>query len=84
MDTWTNIRRDVLVDGMSRREACKKYNLNFRTIQKILSHAEPPGYCQTATRDKPTIGPFIPIIHEILEADKTGPQKAASHGQANL
>ena len=43
MDTWTNIRRDVLTGGMSRREACKKYNLNFRTIQKILSHAEPPG-----------------------------------------
>ena len=66
MDIWTNIRRDVLTGGMSRREACKKYNLNFRTIQKILSHAEPPGYCQAATRDKPTIGPFVPIIHEIL------------------
>ena len=70
MDNWTNIRRDVLVDGMSRREACKKYNLNFRTIQKILSHVEPPGYCQTTARDKPKIGLFIPIIHEILEADK--------------
>ena len=46
MDNWTNIRRDVLVDGMSRREACNKYNLNFRTIQKILSHTEPPGYDQ--------------------------------------
>jgi len=39
METWTNIRRDILVAGLSRREACKKYKLNFRTIQKILSHA---------------------------------------------
>lgn len=70
MDSWTNIRRDVLAEGMSRREACKKYNLNFRTIQKILGHSEPPGYRQQTTRDKPKIGPFIPIIHKILEADK--------------
>ena len=41
MDKWTRIRRDVLVGGMSRRDACKKYNLNFRTIQKILEHQEP-------------------------------------------
>ena len=81
METWTNIRRDVLVDGMSMREACKKYHLNFRTIQKILSHAEPPGYCQTATRDKPTIGPFIPIIQEILEADKQVHKKQRHTGK---
>lgn len=36
MDKWTRIRRDVLVGGLSRRQACKKYNLNFRTIQKVL------------------------------------------------
>jgi len=81
MDIWTNIRRDVLTGGMSRREACKKYNLNFRTIQKILSHAEPPGYCQTATRDKPTIGPFVPIIHEILKADKQVHKKQRHTGK---
>jgi transposase len=70
MDKWTKIRRDVLVGGMSRRAACKKYNLNFRTIQKILEYQEPPGYRKKGERDKPKIGPFIPIIHEILQADK--------------
>ena len=70
MDTWTRIRRDVLVEKMSRREACKKYNLNFRTIQKILDRPEPPDERKKSTRDKPKIGPFIPRIHEILEADK--------------
>ena len=70
MYKWTNIRRDILAGGMSRRDACKKYNLNFRTIRKILEHQEPPGYRRKATRIKPKIGKFIPIIHEILEADK--------------
>ncbi len=70
MDKWTRIRRDVLAGGMSRRAACKKFNLNFRTIQKILEYHEPPGYRRKAARVKPKIGKFIPIIHEILEADK--------------
>ena len=42
MDKWTRIRRDVLAGGMSRRQAVKKYNLNFRTIQKVLRQEEPP------------------------------------------
>lgn len=81
MDKWTRIRRDVLVGGMSRRAACKKYNLNFRTIQKILEHQEPPGYRKKGERDKPTIGPFIPIIHEILEADKKVHRKQRHTGK---
>ena len=70
MELWTKIRRDVLVDGMSRRKACRKYNLNFRTIQKILNHPEPPEKPKGYARAKPKIGPFISVIHEILEADK--------------
>lgn len=81
MENWTNIRRDILVDGMSRREACKKYKLNFRTIQKILSHAAPPGYCQTTSRGKPKIEPFLAIIHAILEADKKVHKKQRHTGK---
>ena len=81
MEKWTNIRRDVLVDGMSRREACKKYNLNFRTIQKILDRPEPPEHRKKHTRDKPKMGPFIPRIHEILEADKKAHPKQRHTGK---
>ena len=44
MEQWTEIRRRVLVEGLSRREACKIYNLHWKTLQNMLSHAEPPGY----------------------------------------
>jgi transposase len=70
MEKWTKIRRDILVEEMSRREACRKYNLNFRTIQKILKHPEPPEKPKEYARAKPKIGPFISVIHEILVADK--------------
>ncbi len=75
MHLWTEVRRAVLVDGMSRRDACKKYNLNFRTIQKILAHEEPPGYRREPSREKPKLGPFVSIIHEIIETDKKNHKK---------
>jgi helix-turn-helix, Psq domain len=44
MKLWTEVRLDVRSGKLSMREACNKYKLNFRTIQKILNHEEPPGY----------------------------------------
>jgi transposase len=81
MELWTNVRRSVLVEGMSKREACKKYNLNFRTIRKILEHQEPPGYRKQKPRRKTKIEPFIPIIHQILEADKKVHRKQRHTGR---
>ena len=81
MEKWTRIRRDVLVEDMSRREASKKYNLNFRTIQKILDQPEPPEDRKKSTRDKPKIGPFVARIHEILEADKKVHRKQRHTGK---
>jgi len=81
MQLWTEVRRAVLAGEMSRREAAAKFDLNFRTIQKILAHQEPPGYRRTEPHERPTIGPFIPIIHEIIEADKKAPRKQRHTGK---
>ena len=81
MEKWTRIRRDVLAGGMSKRKACKKYGLSFRTIQKILEREEPPEHRKNTERSKPVIGPFIPIIHEILEADKRSHHKQRHTGK---
>ncbi len=34
-----------------------------------------PGYRKRAPREKPVLGPFVALIHEILEADKKAPPK---------
>ncbi len=81
MEKWTEIRRDVLTGRLSRREAVKKYNLNFRTIQKALRSEEPPEHRKKVEREKPVIGPFIPIIYEILEADKKVHKKQRHTGK---
>jgi transposase len=75
MENWAEIRRRVLVDGLSKRAACREYDLHWDTLTKILSHAEPPGYRRTAPRPKPKLDPFLGVIHQILEADKKAPKK---------
>ncbi|HEY2786950.1 MAG TPA: hypothetical protein VGJ05_18455 [Fimbriiglobus sp.] len=61
MEQWTEIHRRVLVDGLSQREACKQYALHWRTLKKILTHAEPPGYRRLKPPRRPMIEPVSPI-----------------------
>lgn len=75
MEEWKAIRQQVLVHGLSKRAACEKYGLGWQTLNKILAHAEPPGYRQRQSRPKRVLAPVLPIIHEILEADRKAPKK---------
>ena len=75
METWAEVRRRVLAGEISRREACRAYHLHWDTLTKILTHEEPPGYRRHQPRAKPTLGPFLPVIHAILEADRRAPKK---------
>ena len=75
MENWAEIRRRVLVDGLSKRAACREYDIHWDTLQKILDHPEPPGYRRAAPRPRPKLDPFLPVIHRILEGDKKAPKK---------
>jgi transposase len=75
MEFWTDVRRRVLTQEISRRAACQEYGLGWHTLQKILAHAEPPGYRSSQPRPKRKLEPFLPIIHQILEDDRQAPRK---------
>jgi transposase len=75
MEQWSEIRRRVLVEGLSRRAACREYGLHWRTLMKMLEYSEPPGYRAAQPRAKRKIGPFLELIAEILKQDQTAPRK---------
>jgi hypothetical protein len=60
MEQWIEIRRRVLVEGMSKLEACKRYAIHFLTLKKILSHEEPPGYQLAKPPARPLTAPSSP------------------------
>jgi len=75
MEMWTEVRRRVLTGELSKRAACREYGINWRTLEKMLSHVEPPGYRRQAQREQPVLGSHLAWIHEVLEQDKQEPKK---------
>jgi transposase len=75
MEQWAEIRRRVLTGEISKRQACREYDLHWMTLKKILSHEDPPGYRRTVPPRRPTIEPMLPIIRRILDADTQAPKK---------
>lgn len=75
MSMWSEIRRRVLTGQTSKRAICREYDIHWDTLKKILAHEEPPGYRRKQPRAKPILGPFLSIIHEILEQDRQAPKK---------
>src|SRR5262245_2606033 len=75
MEQWAEIRQRVLTGEMTKREACREYDLHWQTLKKVLASAEPPPFRPKVPRAKPRLGPFLPIIHQILEDDRQAPRK---------
>jgi hypothetical protein len=74
MQKWAEIRRRVLTGEISKRVACREYEIHWETLEKIFTHTQPPGYRRTKPRGS-KIDPFVPIINEILESDKKAHRK---------
>jgi hypothetical protein len=75
VETYAAVRRFVFVEGKSRREAARVFGLSRETVAKMCRYSAPPGYVRSKEPEKPKLGPLVPVIDAILEADKTAPPK---------
>jgi transposase len=49
--------------------------LSRETIAKMCRYSAPPGYVRSKEPERPKLGPLIPVIDAIREADKAAPPK---------
>ena len=75
VEIYAAVRRFVFVEGNSRREAARVFGLNRETVAKMCRFSLPPGYTRTKPIGKPKLGPLLPVIDTILEADRSAPVK---------
>ena len=75
MNHWTDVRRAVLVEGISKREACRRFGVHWQTLARILAHSSPPGYQRMAEVDRPVMGPWLGRLAELIEANRDLPRK---------
>src|ERR1700730_18352549 len=72
---YSAVRRFVFVERKSRCEAARVFGLSRDTISKMCRYSAPPGYVRSKAPERPKLGPLVPVIDAILEADKTAPPK---------
>src|SRR3981189_1234495 len=75
VELYAQIRRAVYVEGLSRREAARRFGIDPRTVAKMLVFSVPPGYRRSRSPARPKLDPFVGIIDQILAADKGRPRK---------
>lgn len=75
VEVYAAVRQFVFNDGKSRREAARVFGLSRETVAKMCRFSMPPGYVRQRPAEKPKLGPMIPVIEAILEADRTTPVK---------
>ena len=78
MELWTDVRRALFVESISKREACRRFGLSFYLIDKIF-RSDHPGRYRRASSPHPKLGPFIPFIEGYLAEDKHLPVKHAKN-----
>ena len=70
VELYGRIRRAVMVDGLSRREAARRFGVHRNTISKMLLYLVPPGYRRRERPASKKLGPQTAWIDAILEADR--------------
>src|SRR5258708_4670025 len=75
VELYGQVRRAVYVEGMSRREAARRFGIDPRTVAKMLAFSVPPGYRRSQRPARPKLDTFLGIIDRILEEDKGQPAK---------
>jgi len=75
VDLYARVRRAVQVDGMSIRNASREFGLSRKTIRKMMGFSIPPGYVRKKPIARPKLGPWLGVIDQILEEDKSQPKK---------
>jgi transposase len=75
VELYARVRRAVVVDKMSEREAAKEFGLARETVRKMLRYAVPPGYRRQQPARRPKLDAWIGTIDQILEEDKARGKK---------
>ena len=75
VDVYLRVRRGVIVEGMSVREASRVFGLHRDTVCKMLAYSVPPGYRRKIPPHRPKLEPFTGVIDRILDDDQRAPRK---------
>lgn len=74
MELFEQIRREYEFGEGTIKGIARKFGVHRRMVRQALEDANPPDRKQSA-KSKPILGPVMPFIDKILEADQKAPRK---------
>src|SRR5256714_10117735 len=74
VELFEQLRREYEFGIGSIKGVARKLGVHRRMVRQALANADPPQRKQSGRR-RPVVGPLIPFIDSILEADRTAPRK---------
>jgi transposase len=75
VDLYRLVRLACRHEGLSHREAARRFGIDRKTVSKMLAFSVPPGYRRGRPPARPKLDPFTGIIDRILEEDRLAPRK---------
>jgi transposase len=75
VDLYGRVRLAVLGQGLSQREAARRFGIDRGTVSKMVSHSAPPGYRQSQAPRRPKLDRHTAFIDQILQDDLSAPKK---------
>ena len=70
VELYAAVRRAVQVEGISEREAARRFGISRMTVRKMLQFSVPPGYCRSKPVRRPKLEPYVGFIDHILQEDQ--------------
>jgi transposase len=71
VELYAKVRRAVMVDGLSQREAARRFGVHRNTIMKMMQYSIPPGYRRRERPLSKKLGPHQLWIDDILVRDRS-------------
>ncbi len=75
VDVYLWVRKAVMEEGMSIREASRGFSLHRDTVRKMLAYSVPPGYRRQVPQRRPKLEPFTGVIDHILAENHQVPRR---------
>ena len=75
VEVYLRVRRAVMMEGMSIREASRVFGMHWDTVWKMTAYSAPPGYRRQVPARRPKLEHFTGGIDRILEEDLGVPRK---------
>ena len=75
VELYGRVRHAVQIEGLSHREAARRFGIDPRTVAKMMRFSVPPGYRRSKPVLRPKLEPFIGVIEAMLDEDTRRPSK---------